>query len=72
MSVKENRPDVCATFGTANPICRNGTTDTRLGQVPYACSAVVDEYISLDGFADYCREQCITYDDVLRDSPPLP
>lgn len=68
MSVKENRPDVCATFGTANPICRNGTTDTRLGQVPYACSAVVDEYISLDGFADYCREQCITYDDVLRDS----
>ena len=36
MSVKENRPDVCATFGTANPICRNDTTDTRLGQVPYA------------------------------------
>ena len=68
MSVKENRPDVCATFGTANPISRNDTTDTRLGQVPYACSAVVDEYISLDGFADYCREQCITYDDVLRDS----
>lgn len=68
MSVKENRPDVCATFGTANPIYRNDTTDTRLGQVPYACSAVVDEYISLDGFADYCREQCITYDDVLRDS----
>lgn len=68
MDIKENRPDACTASGTAHTICGNDTTGTRSGQGLITLSDVVDEYISLDEFADYCREQRVTYDDVLRDS----
>lgn len=66
MSEKENRPDACSASGTAPTNCSYDSTAARLSQVSDACLDYVAEYSTLDRFADECRNQAITYDDVLK------
>ena len=68
MSKKENRPDACSASGTAPYTCDYDSTVMHPGQdsIVKSIADFVAEYATLDGFADECRAQCITYDDVLK------
>lgn len=64
MEAKENRPDACAAFGTANSIYKDFSTDAPDIQEELTGLALPDDCAA--DIVSFCSEQTIAYDDLLE------
>lgn len=64
MEAKENRPDACAAFGTANSIYKDFSTDAPDIQGELTGPVLPDECAA--DIVSFCSEQTIAYDDLLE------
>ena len=64
MEAKENRPDACTAFGTANSIYKDFSTDAPDIQEELTGPVLPDECAA--DIVSFCSEQTIAYDDLLE------